>query len=299
MRILITGAAGFAGRHLATALIDQGHQVWEFDARFGHDIRDYEQIRRIVESFEPDRIYHLAAAAWPGESMVDPRRVLDVNTTGALNLLEAVRAVGSEARVLLAGTSEEYGYEHWHRGDVLTEDSVCQPTTPYGVSKLAATTLGMVYARRWGLPVVTTRAFNHCGHGRQSVNAESAFARRIVAVERGETDHVTHGDLGARRNFSHVDDVIAAYQVAIEQPAGIYNVASPATVTIGQVLDLLLSMSTMADGIPTKADPRFGRADRPHEFPVISVDKLTAAGWAPRRGLDEALADVLAYWRSR
>ena len=299
MRILVTGAAGFVGRHLATTLIDLGHQVWEFDARFGHDIRDYEQVRRAVESFEPDRIYHLAAASWPGESMVDPRRVMDVNSGGALNLLEAMRATGCEARVLLAGTSEEYGYEHWDHGDLITEASPCQPTTPYGVSKLAATTLGMVYARRWGLHVVATRAFNHTGEGRQAVNAESAFARRIVAVERGEADHVTHGDLNARRNFSHVLDVIEAYQVAIEQDPGIYNVASPATVTIGQVLDILLSMSTMVDGIPTKVDPRFGRTDRHHDFPGIDLGKLTNVGWAPRRGLTEALGDVLAYWRSR
>jgi GDP-4-dehydro-6-deoxy-D-mannose reductase len=295
--VLVTGDAGFAGTHLCRALRQAGHEVSGFDARAGDDVRDYEAVRAAVEDSEPDRVYHLAAAAWPGESMADPGRVMDVNTGGTLNLLQALRATGSEARVLLAGTSEEYGYE-WPAGTTLTEDSPARPTTPYGVSKLAATHLGMVYARRWGLPVVVTRAFNHTGHGRQAVNAESAFARRIVAAERGQASHVAHGDLSARRNFSHVLDVIAAYQVAIEQPPGIYNVASPGSVSLGDVMGLLLSLSAVP-GIPLKQDPRFPRTDQPAEFPAVDAGKLAAAGWAPEHTLEEALADVLDYWRSR
>ena len=297
MRCLVTGSAGFVGKHLTAALQAGRHTVTGFDLRHGDDIRDYEQIRTAVEAFEPDRVFHLAAAAWPGESLADPQRHLDVNATGTLNLLRAVRAAGSDARVLLAGTSEEYGYEGHPDGCVITEDSPCRPTTPYGASKLAASTMGMVYARRFGLHVAVTRAWNHTGPGRQAVNAESAFARRIVAVERGEADSIPHGDLSSLRNFTDVRDVIAAYRIAIEQPPGIYNVASESTLSLRDVMNLLLSMSRVP-AAPLKEAAGLGRADR-GTFPGVSAEKLRTAGWVPEIPLAGTFADLLDYWRSR
>jgi GDP-4-dehydro-6-deoxy-D-mannose reductase len=294
MRILVTGSEGFAGTHLVKALEADGHEVSRFDLRRGDDIRDYERIRTATEAASPDEIYHLAALAWPAESLWDPRRAVDVNTTGTLNLLEAVRCAAPGARVLLAGTSEEYGYEGHER---LAEDSPCRPTTPYGVSKLAATTMGMVYARRHGLHVVATRAFNHTGWGRQAVNAESAFARRIVAAERGEAGHVPHGDLSAVRDFTAVTDVIAAYRLAITLEPGIFNVCSGRPVSLREVMGILTGLSVL-DYVPLKEDPSLGRRDR-GRFPQASAARLRAAGWEPAVPLESALADVLAYWRSR
>ena len=294
MRYLVTGSAGFAGTHLCKALREDGHEIAGFDLRHGRDIRQYERVRAALEQAEPDRIIHLAAATWPGESLADPQRHLDVNATGTLNLLRAVKAAGCEARILLAGTSEEYGYEGH---ETLAEESPCRPTTPYGVSKLAATTMGMVYARRHGLHVVATRAFNHTGPGRQAASAESAFARRIVAVERGEADCVPHGDLSSVRNFSDVRDVIAAYRVAIEQPPGIYNVCSERTVSLREVMDLLLGMSE-ASYAALKQVSGLGAADH-GIFPAPSAAKLRAAGWEPRIPLETTLADLLDYWRKR
>ena len=297
MRCLVTGSAGFVGNHLQAALEADGHLVAGFDLRHGLDIRDYEQVRTAVEAFEPDRVFHLAAAAWPGESLTDPQRHLDVNATGTLNLLRAVRAAGSDARVLLAGTSEEYGYEGWPDGYVITEDSPCRPTTPYGASKLAATSMGMVFARRHGLRVVATRAWNHTGPGRQAVNAESAFARRIVAVERGQADHVPHGGLSSMRNFSDVRDVIAAYRIAVEQPPGIWNVCSRETCSLRVIMGMLVDMSSVP-GAALKEAPGLGTPDR-GAFPAVSADKLRAAGWGPRIPLEVTLRDLLEYWRSR
>jgi len=297
VRYLVTGHAGFAGKHLCTALRDDGHEVTGFDLRHGRDIRDYEQVRAALEEAEPDRVIHLAAATWPGESLADPQRHLDVNATGTLNLLRAARAAGCEARILLAGTSEEYGYEGWADGEVITEESPCRPTTPYGVSKLAATAMGMVYARRHGLHVVVTRAFNHTGPGRQAASAESAFARRIVAVERGQADHVPHGNLSAVRNFTDVRDVTAAYRIAVEQPPGIWNVCSPQSRSLRDVMGMLAGMSSVPCAVLKEAQG-LGAADR-GAFPAVSADKLRAAGWAPRIPLAVTLRDLLEYWRGR
>ena len=297
MRYLVTGHAGFVGTHLCRALREDGHEVTGFDLRQGQDIRHYERLRGAVERAEPDRVIHLAAATWPSESLTDPQRHLDVNATGTLNLLRAVRAAGCEARVMLAGTSEEYGYEGHADGEALTEESPCKPTTPYGVSKLAATTMGMVYARRHGLHVVAARAFNHTGPGRQAASAESAFARRIVAVERGQADHVPHGDLSSVRNFSDVRDVCAAYRTAVEQPSGIYNVCSGRTVSLREVMGILLAASSARDAALKQA-PGLGAPDR-GAFPAVSAGKLRAAGWEPKIPLETTLSELLDYWRSR
>ena len=293
MRALITGSLGFTGTHLVKSLEDDGHQVSRFDLRTGGDVRDYGHVRDAVQAADPDWIFHLAAVTL-GE---DARRTLDVNITGTLNVLEAVRLTGSTARVLLAGTSQEYGYEGRKPGERLTEDSACRPETAYGVSKLAAATLGMTYAHRFGLPVIATRAFNYTGWGKRAVSAESAFAWRIAAAERGEMAHVAHGDLSPVRNYTSVRDVIDAYRLAITLEPGIYNVCSPHTVTLGTVMGILTGLSTLPH-VPLKEDPALG-APCCGTFPEPSCDRLRAAGWEPRVPLETALAEVLDYWRSR
>lgn len=297
MKVLVTGSAGFAGGKLMQQMFQMGDQPFGFDLREGHDVRDYEQVRTAVERYEPDLLFHLAAQAWARESVTDPARCMDVNVRGAVNVLEAVRHASPHTRVLLAGSSEEYGYAAGPSG-VIDENTACTPRTPYGVSKLAATTLGMAYARQYGLNVVATRAFSHTGWGKPAVYAESAFARRIVAVERGTASEVEHGPLGSWRNFTHVADVIEAYRRAIMLPPGIYNVCSDDTVPMQQVMDTLVELSSAPEVKLTQVaglgSPGEGR------FPDPSHQRLTSAsGWVPRTSLRETLAELLRYWRAQ
>lgn len=296
MKILITGGHGFVGPHLFNFLRNKGHLV-AVPLREQLDVRNFEQVRHWITSFQPDKIFHLAAVSWPGESLRNPVRTFEVNTGGTLNILEAVRTTGSHAKILIAGTSEEYGYENREQGEILHEGSVCMPTTPYGASKLGATTAGQVYARRYGMHVVCTRAWNHTGWGRQAVNAESSFARRIVAVERGEAQFVSHGDLSALRNFTSVRDVVRAYTEVIDAEPGIYNVCSVINVPMLVIMNELVDMST--GEIQLKEDPSLVHRDQGF-WPVPSNGKIhEATGWAPEVSLKSMLSDVLRYWRSR
>lgn len=294
MKALITGGHGFVGPHLERLLRNQGHVV-AVPLLEQLDVRDFEQVRHWVSSFQPDKIFHLAAVSWPGESLRNPRRVFEINAGGTLNVLDAVRTTGSHAKILITGTSEEYGYERPDTDKRITEESVCLPTTPYGASKLGATTAGQVYARRYGMHVVCTRAWNHTGWGRQGVNAESSFARRIVAVERGEAQFVSHGDLSAYRNFTSVRDVVKAYTLAIDAEPGIYNVCSTNDVPMQKIMDLLVAMSSAE--VELKEDPGLVHRDQ-SVWPMPSFGKIhEATGWMPETSLYSMLTDVLTYWR--
>ena len=298
MKAFITGNDGLAGRVLSRSLSDDGWDIDGIDIRAGGDVRDYETVRAAFD-WEPDAVFHLAAVAQPGEALSDPRRTMDINVTGALNVLEAARHTRSGARIVLAGSSEEYGYEGRPECEVLTEDSVCHPSSAYGASKLAATSLGMAYARRYGLHVIAMRPWNHTGPGRPAAYAESAFARRVVAVERGEADCVTHGDLSASRDFTDVRDMVRAYRLAAEKCGpGIYNACSGRVVTMRDVLNILAAQS-QAPAVIFKEDPSLGhRVQGP--FPLPSCLKLRdATGWQAEIPLEETLGGLLNYWRAQ
>lgn len=296
-KVLITGSAGFVGTHLRNVLENSSsdigsYEVATFDYKDGNDIRDYEQIRFAVDHFQPDLIFHLAAQAYVPEASMNPTRAFSVNLTGTLNVLEAVRQTGHQSKILIAGTSEEYGYD---RDDLdLTEESVATPTTPYGVSKLAGTTLAMTYARNFQMQVVATRAWNHIGPGASPSYAVSAFAKRIAEAEKYGTA-VRHGNLESIRNYTDVRDILSAYLKVIECEPGIYNVAGNNTVSARWILDKLASF--VDKPITYEANDKLYRP-MSLKFPAPNVNKLKAAtGWKQAFDMDETLEGILNYWR--
>mgnify|MGYP000391296928 CR=1 FL=1 len=301
MRVLITGHTGFVGKHLAALVADEGHAVSGLSLTTGCDIRDYEHVRELVEAYEPDEIHHLAAQAYVPEANTDPRRGFDVNLIGTLNLLEAVRHTGCRARVHIAGTSEEYGYDYG--GSILNEATACRPTSVYGVTKLAAGQLGLAYSRIYGIPVVHTRAFNHTGPGHQARYAIPSFARQIALAEQAVAEGrsrppITHGNLHAVRDYTDVRDVVRAYRVAIRQNPGVYNVCTSHTRSLSSILDGLISLSdTPMVAVPDEAlyRPGMETGDAPLFYP--QADKLINAGWQPQIKWHRTLADILGYWR--
>ena len=298
MRVLVTGHAGFAGSHLARSLRADGREVAGFDIEAGDDIRDRDRVRSAVRSARPDQVFHLAAVARPAEALKNPFKAAETNAAGALNLLGAFREHAPDARVLLAGSSDEYGHAGRVPDDVLTEESAALPDGPYAASKLAATALGLAYARSYGLRVVITRACWHTGPGSPAGSAVSDFARKIVAVERGEAGKVTHGDLSRRIDLTDVRDTMRAYRLAIDCEPGIYNVCSERQVTLASVMKMLVSLSE-AQGVPLERDPAFGTASA-IPGPSYSAAKLhRATGWKPEIPLSQTLGDLLDYWRAR
>lgn len=295
---LVTGGNGFVGKHLVQYLLDNKYEVGIFDAAQGDDIRNYEEIRQAVFDLQPDLIFHLAAQAFVPETTTAPRRGFEVNTLGTLNLLEAVRHTGSRARVHLAGTSAEYGYQ---LGDEITEETLPAPDTPYGVSKLAATHLGLNYASLYKMNVVVTRAFNHTGPGHQSNYAIPSFSKQVAEIELGQREYIQHGDLSAVRNYTDVRDVIRAYHKAIFLEPGIYNVCSPNTVTMEDVLKTLVYLANVRVELRTDEGLyRLGYTTGPDRLAKPNCEKLkNATGWQPEITLKDTLLDTLNYWRQQ
>lgn len=293
MKCLVTGSSGFVGGYLVRLLLEQGHEIQGFDIKNCDDFRDYEDVHRIIDDFRPDKIFHIGALAYVPESFLDPYRAIETNITGSLNILEAVRRIGLKTKIHLCGSSEEYG----DAPSPVTEESLPNPLSPYAVAKLGMDYFGQLYAKSYNMHVVVTRTFNHTGPGRGEQYAESAFAKQIVEIERGQRDILRHGNLGSIRNYTDVRDVVRAYTMAIDLPSGVYNICSNQNVTMKEVLDLLTGGSTHK--IPAAPDKNLFRpAD--FSFGEPSAEKFKSlTGWEPEFGLEYTLKDILDYWRGK
>ena len=295
MKFLVTGSVGFVGGHLKDLLKDEG-QVFEFNLRNGQDIRNYELVRNTIDAIRPNYIFHLAGQAFVPESFANPTRTFGVNTIGSLNILEAVRQLQIKTKIQLCATSEIYG-DAMNGEGVVTEDTLPQPKSPYAVSKMAMDYLGRVYAQAYGLEVVITRAFNHAGKGRGEMYAESAFAKQIVECELGRRKVVKHGNLKTIRNYTDVRDIVRAYRLAIDLPSDVYNICSDNSVTMQELMDLLIKNAKVP--IKTEVDQTLFRPGD-FSFKKPSCEKFKKlTDWEPAFPLEATMAQVLQGWREK
>jgi GDP-4-dehydro-6-deoxy-D-mannose reductase len=315
-RVMVTGATGFVAGHLIEFLLSHTDaQVYaakrrrsdtsapEHTARVEWvemDVTDAHNVLSTVRSVRPTHLFHLAAQSFVPTSWKSPAETLSINAIGTVNLLEAVKSLELDTRIQVAGSSEEYG-------DVrpaelpIREENPLRPLSPYGVSKVSADLAGQQYHRSFGLHVIVTRAFNHTGPGRGEMFVESNLSKQIAAIEAHAREPVMRvGNLDATRDFTDVRDMVRAYWLALELgiPGEVYNICSGKALSIREVLETLLGLST-ANGIHVEADPE---RMRPSDVPRLLGDCSKfqrATGWAPEIALDKTLEDLLNYWRDR
>jgi GDP-4-dehydro-6-deoxy-D-mannose reductase len=263
------------------------------------DLTDGTSTRRLIEAVKPDRIFHLAAQSYVPASWSRPAATLNTNIMGQLNLLEAVREAGIDPLIHIAGSSEEYGLVHPDEVPI-KETNPLRPLSPYAVSKVSQEMLALQYFHSYGLKTVVTRAFNHEGPRRGHVFVTSSLARQIAEIERGRRPPIlTVGDLSIQRDWSDVRDVVRAYHLALEKgiPGEVYNIGSGSSMAVGQMLELLLSLTSAR--VEVRQDPS---RLRPSDVRILLADvsKFRAqTGWEPRIPFSKTLQDLLDYWRQR
>ena len=314
MRVLITGIAGFAGSHLAEWLLakegceihglSRGRPSPEMAERFRErvtiwtcDLTDAAAVRQVLTNVRPERVVHLAAQSDVSSSWDAPAEMMANNVIGQIHLLEGLKALRLTPRVLIAGSSEEYGLVHPEELPI-RETNPLRPLSPYAVSKVAQDLLGYQYAQSFRLPIVRARAFNHTGPRQSERFVLSNVAKQIAMIEAGLQGPVLRvGNLDARRDLSDVRDIVHGYWLLLEQgePGEVYNLCSGRDETVADLLHLLLGLTSAS--IRVEVDPRLFR---PSDVPVLRGDGTKAfqrTGWRPERPLERTLEDLLNGWR--
>ncbi len=310
MRALITGAAGFVGRHLAALLArNRDWELFGIESRPGVsipnvrmvvcDLRDDTRTRSVIRDCRPDYIFHLAAQANVPIAVASPSDTLINNAVAQINVLEACRADSLDPVILVVSSAEVYGAAA-PEDLPLTEEQPFRPANPYAVSKVTQDMLGLQYFLSYGMRIIRVRPFNHIGPGQSDHFVVSSFARQIAEIEAGLAEPVVRvGNLDAQRDFLDVRDVVWSYELVTkpELAGEVFNVASGIPRPIRSILDRLVALSSAT--ITIEEDPA---RLRPSDVPVLIGDagKLyRSTGWQPRVAIEQSLADTLAFWRER
>jgi GDP-4-dehydro-6-deoxy-D-mannose reductase len=312
LKALITGISGFVGSHLAEYLLQATD--WQVAGTvfgpFGNianlsgrlelypaELSRLEVMEFVLEQARPDVVFHLAAQPLVSASMQDPWGTLETNIRVQLNVLEGVARFNSAIRVLVVGSSEEYGMVRPEELPV-DENTPLRPLSPYAVSKIAQDFLGLQYHLTHKLHVIRARPFNHIGPRQRTGFVAPDFASQVASAEKGLRPPVIEvGNLAVRRDFCDVRDVVRAYHLLVTQgnPGEVYNIGSGTSHTVQELLDTLLSLSRVP--IEVRQDP--GR-QRPADVPEIVSDTTRIrerTGWQPSIPFGQSLRDILAYWR--
>jgi len=319
LRILITGIAGFVGKHLTRYLLEDGNnEILGADLKsanfstdkFGTDeaqnrikvlevdIEDKKSVENIIVKFKPQQIYHLAAQSSVNFSWENPVGTFRANVFGGINILESLKNYCPGCRILVVCTAEEYSGAN-DKKRAIDEDFKIYPSNPYAISKAALDFFSITYHRAYGIPVLVSRSFNHIGPGQSERFVCSDFAKQIAEIENGTREPVIKvGNIEAYRDFLDVRDVVKAYSYIINRGkiGQAYNVCSGKKYKISYLLDVLMSISRRND-IKIKVNKdKF----RPVDTDIVYGDnsKLKShTGWKPEYSITDSLRSVLEYWR--
>lgn len=313
MKIVITGAAGFAATHLIRKLKENVQNevfAWAKDEAeaeqisldrehiFVVDITKEQQVHDALETILPERIYHLAAQASVGLSWKIPAVTMEVNSVGTIHLLEGIRKFVPDAKVLLIGSAEQYGKVRTEELPI-KEERELEAANPYSISKMTQEMTAQMYGQCFGIRIVMVRAFNHIGPGQAKNFVIPDWCFQVAEVEKGRQEPVLRvGNIQVKRDFTDVRDIVKAYMLLMEQgePGEVYNVGSGISYSLEEILQRILAESHATD-IRYEIDKE---KLRPADVEELRADitKLTKqTDWKPDYTLEQSIKDILEQMR--
>ncbi|MDD9954380.1 MAG: NAD-dependent epimerase/dehydratase family protein [Candidatus Woesearchaeota archaeon] len=301
MKIFITGAAGFVGAYLTRYFLEKGHEIhillreqsdtWRLkdivdNVHVHHmDIRD-EKVREIVKHVQPDAVIH--TAVYGGyHYQQDQGELQETIMQGTMSLIEACKEL--DCVFVNTGSSSEYGKKQ----EVMKEDMLLEPNTPYGVFKAATTLYCQHMAREHSIKAVTLRLFSVYGYDEQE---HRLFPTVLNAYAQGKTPTLSSPDFV--RDFIFLEDVAAAYEAVLDGKGTgqIFNVCSGKEYKIADVVH------AVREHFPKSAEPTYGdegRVFEPAHWRGDHSKLTTATGWQPRHSLAEGVKKTLAWNNER
>lgn len=313
MKIAITGFSGFVAGHFLDYLYgqdveceilgldlnaprqDMSKYTDKFPIRFTTmDLMDQEALRKCLTDFHPDYILHLAAFSSVAYSWKHPSESFTNNSNIFLNLIDVVREVNPECRVLSVGSSEQYG--NVARSDLpLKESQRVNPVSPYAVARVSQELMAKVYVKAFGMKIIMTRSFNHIGPRQDDRFVVPSFIKRIVEIRKaGKTKgEIETGDTSIIRDFVDVRDVVRAYYMLLMNgtPGEIYNICSGKAYKLSELIDWIAE--DVGVEVTTRVNPEYVRPDDNKEIVGSAYKIQSELGWKKERNIRETLHDMI------
>jgi UDP-glucose 4-epimerase len=304
VRVLVTGGAGFIGSNLVDELLARGHAVRVLDNfSSGHrrnldgvaseieliegDLRSYERVHHAVRGCEV--VFHQGALPSVPRSVQDPITTNEINVGGTLNVLLNARDEGVR-RFVFASSSSIYGDAP---GFPRREDTTTTPLAPYAVSKLAAEQYCRIFSNVYGLATVSLRYFNVFGRRQDPASQYSAVVPRFISAMRDGRPPTIYGTGGQSRDFTHIDNVVAANLLAMDAPDAWGRVFNVGCGTPHSLNDLVETLNRLlgSEIEPAHTAPRPGDVERSWADITRAVQVL---GYDPAVDLERGLRLTLA-----
>lgn len=307
MKALITGINGFVGHYLSKYLLEQGYAVCgtviednvniENVNIYKMNILNKNEVEETIRKIDPDFIYHLAGQSAVGLSWENPTLTIDVNVNGTINLLDAVRENDLNTKVLIIGSSDQYGIIK-PEDCPISEEHELNPSSPYAISKTTQEQIAKLYIKAYNMNIIMVRAFNHIGPMQSKNFVVSDFASKVAEIENGAEPIIRVGNLEAYRDFTDVRDIVRGYTMLMEKGkiGEVYNIGSGNAYKIQDILNILLSLSTKEIKVEIDKEKL-----RPSDVPIVQCDNSkikSHINWSIQYDIKNTLKDTLDYWRN-